>query len=453
MSDSEDDSGDYSDEDDIEDDIEDEIEDEIEDDTDGDCEGDGDAGDSEADDIVVVAAAPKKRKAPSRPATKKAARKAAPKTLPLHLSRRGWVQRGVADLDASVPTWRSELTVQMRGNFYGGGDGTTETLAYVTETGAEADAAEALDVLVPRQWRVDATTLDAFFCAEPVAAGDTASHLGDFATRLCATSPPQTAAAEAAVNALDDPVRRAGVLCLPCGFGKTVLALWLYLHYARRHGSRFRAVVLVHKEPLADQWEERARTMIPGVRIGRVQKKKCVFEDCDIVIVMIQSLVASKRSYPAALFAETSMLIVDECHRVGAAAFSRAAPMFGAKYRLGLSATPERRDGLTPVLFWHLGDIIFRTERVFERVFVERLVHDEKNGATLKEIKYGGKAGGKKETLGVARMITNLSKDSKRNYAIVLRMMWACRQGRKVLALTDRRDHAEHLKKYVDEYV
>ncbi len=164
----------------------------------------------------------------------------------------------------------------------------------------------------------------------------------------------------------------------------------------------------MHKENLADQWVVRATQFIPGIRIGRVQVsflqktfqrcshvrfanlqgKKCVYENCDIVLVMIQSLVASKRAYPRALFEETSMLIVDECHRVGSSAFRRAAPMFSAMYRVGLSATPERRDGLTPMLFWHLGHIVFRTERVFEKVFVERLVHDKENGAQMREIKY-----------------------------------------------------------------
>ena len=372
--------------------------------------------------------------------------------------RAGWVEHTTTNLDRRVPTWRRQLTITRKPDNYKPSD---DPRALETRAYAMLDDTR---VLVPRQWAAPAPASaspfsnPAGFAPLALVRPNGAPHLGNFTTVLCETTPPQSAAAAAIVEALQDPRKRAGVLCLPCGFGKTVLALWLFLHMARRHGAGFRAVILVHKEPLADQWAERAAQFVPGVRIGRVQEKRCDFQDKDLVIVMIQSLVASKRVYPAALFDECSMLIVDECHRVGSAAFSRAAPMFGARYRVGLSATPERRDGLTPILFWHLGDIVFRTERVFEHVMVERLMNTAAAASApdsparskwYREINYT--IAGKK-VIGLAKMITNLTLEPLRNHAIVQRIMWACRQGRKVLALTDRREHAEHIQDYLTQY-
>jgi superfamily II DNA or RNA helicase len=50
-------------------------------------------------------------------------------------------------------------------------------------------------------------------------------------------------------------------------------------------------------------------------------------------------------------------LVVDECHRCPSRTFTEAVTGFDARYMLGLSATPWRRDKLSKLIFWHLGDV------------------------------------------------------------------------------------------------
>ncbi|MEJ2477892.1 MAG: helicase-related protein, partial [Desulfobacterales bacterium] len=56
-------------------------------------------------------------------------------------------------------------------------------------------------------------------------------------------------------------------------------------------------------------------------------------------------------------------LIVDECHRTPSRTFTDAVTEFDARYMLGLSATPWRRDNLSKLIFWHLGDVHHQVEK------------------------------------------------------------------------------------------
>jgi superfamily II DNA or RNA helicase len=159
--------------------------------------------------------------------------------------------------------------------------------------------------------------------------------------------PEQVPAAEAVHTAL---LRRGGgVLVLPCGFGKTALAI----HLVCRLGVR--ALVIVHKQCLMDQWRERIEAFSDasvGVARGAKHTRG------DITIAMLQSVVS--RDYP---FEGVGLVIVDEAHHIASEVFSQALPKTAAKYMLGLSATPDRKDGLTDVMKWYLGDVCYSKQR------------------------------------------------------------------------------------------
>lgn len=106
---------------------------------------------------------------------------------------------------------------------------------------------------------------------------------------------------------LDQLLERLGaVLQAPCGSGKTICALEI----VRRLGRS--TVVMVHKEFLADQWEERIKEFLPGATVGRIQQDRCDSgEDFDFVIAMVQSV--SSRDYPAAVLNSFGLFITDEC--------------------------------------------------------------------------------------------------------------------------------------------
>ena len=146
-----------------------------------------------------------------------------------------------------------------------------------------------------------------------------------------------------------------GLLELHCGYGKTVVALYI----AAAIGLK--TAVLVHKEFLMTQWAERIEMFLPGVRIGKIQAQTCDMDDKDIVMVMIQSL--ATKDYPMDLFSGVGLVIVDECHHMSAEVFSNALFKAVAPHMLGLSATMTRKDGLSRVFKMFLGDVIAKRAR------------------------------------------------------------------------------------------
>ena len=149
--------------------------------------------------------------------------------------------------------------------------------------------------------------------------------------------------------------RKSGLLALHTGFGKTCLGLYLI------SALKLKTIVVVHKEFLLRQWIERIEQFLPDAKVGKIQAAKMDVEDKDIVICMLQSL--SMKDYPKEIFQEFGFAIYDEVHHLGAEVFSRAFYKLNTEYSLGLSATMKRKDGLTKVLNWFLGNIVCKVER------------------------------------------------------------------------------------------
>jgi len=145
-----------------------------------------------------------------------------------------------------------------------------------------------------------------------------------------------------------------GTLNSPTGSGKTVMALYIL---AQR---RQPALIIVHTADLARQWSERIETFlnIPVKEIGRIGGgKKKIGEK--ITVALVQSLY----KYAETVAPHVGHLIVDECHRTPSRTFTDAVTEFDARYMLGLSATPWRRDNLSKLIFWHLGDVHHQVEK------------------------------------------------------------------------------------------
>ncbi|ACL04983.1 type III restriction protein res subunit [Desulfatibacillum aliphaticivorans] len=143
--------------------------------------------------------------------------------------------------------------------------------------------------------------------------------------------------------------RRFGVARMPTGAGKTILALYCISERAQP------AVVIVHTKELLYQWKERALDFL-DIReqdIGLVGDGKKQF-DRNLTICVVNSLYKCA----AQMKKKTGHLIVDECHRIPSRSFTVAVKAFDSKYMLGLSATPFRRDGLTPLIPMYIGDSV-----------------------------------------------------------------------------------------------
>ena len=146
-----------------------------------------------------------------------------------------------------------------------------------------------------------------------------------------------------------------GLLEVPCGRGKTVIALKLISELKKK------TLVIVHKGFLVDQWIERIEQFLPDAKIGKIQGQIIDIDNKDIVIGMLQSL--SMKDYPSDIFSTFGLTIVDECHHISSEVFSRSLLKIITKYCLGLSATMQRKDGLTKVFKMFLGEIIYKEKR------------------------------------------------------------------------------------------
>ena len=216
-----------------------------------------------------------------------------------------------------------------------------------------------------------------------------------------------------------------GVLSLPPGFGKTAMGLAFAAHL------KVRTMIIVHKEFLANQWKERIEQFCPGASVGRIQQD--VFDtEHDFVITMIQTMCS--RSFEHRLFDSFGLVIVDEAHHIGAAAFSQTMFKLCPKYTLGLTATPERKDGLTHLLYWFMGPEFFRVQRENqETTRVETIWYDDPLYLMSPPATKFGK-------INMAGMITQLTELSDRNRLIITRIL-DLDPTRHVLVLSDRRDH------------
>jgi len=216
------------------------------------------------------------------------------------------------------------------------------------------------------------------------------------------------------------------LLVLPCGFGKTVVSLAVAASLKRK------TLVVVTSVELARQWIERISQFL-GCEAGLIQEDKyCI--DKPVTVAMLQTLLRRKPD-----LSPFGTCIVDEAHHVAARSFSQVMPLIPCRYILGLSATPNRKDGLSRLLLWTLGPLAFKAERqdsdspnVMQCVVTEgaRRVITYKNG-----------------DVGRSKMITLLTQDATRNHFIahMVHMVLKTNRNRKLLMLTERREQTQAL--------
>jgi superfamily II DNA or RNA helicase len=218
-----------------------------------------------------------------------------------------------------------------------------------------------------------------------------------------------------------------GVLYAPTAFGKTVTAAALI---ARRKVS---TLVLVHRTELLRQWQERLIGFleIPKGALGVIGggKKK---PSGKIDIAVMQSL--SRREDLGELLDQYGQIIIDECHHLSAFSFEAILKQAKAKFVVGLTATPIRRDGHQPIIFMQCGPIrhsAARPETAPSQLEVWPKVlpaPDIPPDPPIQE---------------VFRILAN---DGDRNRRIAGDVLAAYREGRKVLVLTERTDHLSLLR-------
>ena len=273
---------------------------------------------------------------------------------------------------------------------------------------------------------------------------------------------------------------RNGLICVPCGKGKTFMAL----NIASKIKKRF--LIIVDKEFLMNQWKNEIKSVMPNLTVGILQGDTCqvdkeVIESdeptiselkallkeaklriggtktelierlneakieykkpyklitYDCTICMIQTLCL--RDFGAHFFKNYGFTIFDECHHLGAQYFSRTLQKIQTKKLLGLSATPKREDGLTKVFEMFLGKPIY-WEKVREPDPTVQVkgVHIICDNPDYMKVPYDYK-----RDVVIAKLITNIVECKERNDEIVRWIHDICKDSnRKLLILSARIEH------------
>jgi superfamily II DNA or RNA helicase len=143
-----------------------------------------------------------------------------------------------------------------------------------------------------------------------------------------------------------------GLLDVEPGKGKTVMGLNIISKLKRK------TLVVVHKSFLVNQWIERINQFIPNAKVGKIQGSVIDVEDKDIVIGMIQSLCS--KQYDSNIWDDFGFTIFDECHHLSAEMFMKVMIKIITTYTLGLSGTMTRKDGLSKVFKYFIGNVIHK---------------------------------------------------------------------------------------------
>jgi len=227
-----------------------------------------------------------------------------------------------------------------------------------------------------------------------------------------------------------------GILCAPTAFGKTALAAWMI---AQR---KVNTLVLVHRQQLLDQWQARLSMFLdlPAKSIGQIGGGKNDPSGCvDVAIIQSSHDKAGVKDFVA----EYGQVIVDECHHLSAFTFEQVMKQVKAKYVLGLTATPERKDGHHPIIYMQCGPIRYKlrarsmtASSPFEHEVLPRLtefcVPPEQADTTIQEL-YAG-----------------LVDDTPRNELIVGDLLRAVQDGCSPLLLTSRTEHLKYFETALD---
>ncbi len=240
-----------------------------------------------------------------------------------------------------------------------------------------------------------------------------------------------------AVNAMLE--HDEGVLSAPTAFGKTATASWLI---AKRGVN---TLVIVHRQQLLDQWRERLAMFLdmPVGDIGQIGGSKTKRTGL-IDVAIMQSLYHEHAVKD--FVAEYGHVVVDECHHLSAVTFEQVLAAAKAKFILGLTATPVRKDGHQPIIFMQCGPIRYtmaaRTmneQNPFEHVVFPRSTAFTGDGLPGEP--------------SIQDLYAGVVKDTGRNKQIVGDILASVMDGRSPLLLTGRTEHLAYFASALAEKV
>lgn len=221
-----------------------------------------------------------------------------------------------------------------------------------------------------------------------------------------------------------------GILCAPTAFGKTAVGAWLI---AKR---KVNTLVVVHRQQLLDQWQERLGMFLnlPAKSIGHIGGGKMDRTGC-VDVAVIQSLY--RKDGVRDFVAEYGQVIVDECHHLSAFTFEQVMRQVKAKYVVGLTATPTRKDGHHPIIYMQCGPVRFSMSA---RTMTETTPFEHKVTPRHTEFRMASEL----TEVTIQDIYAALVNDVSRNELIAADIVRAIESGRCPLLLTGRTEHLQY---------
>jgi len=195
-------------------------------------------------------------------------------------------------------------------------------------------------------------------------------------------------------------------------------------------------LVLVHRTQLLEQWIAQLALFLElkPKAIGQIGGGKRN-PNGELDVAMIQSL--ARKDAVDDIVATYGHVIVDECHHVPAVSFEQVMREVKARYIVGLTATPRRRDAHHPIQALQLGPARFTIgakSKAAARSFDHKLIVRDKDF----------RLSGGDSNVGIQEVYRQLARDERRNRLILDDVILALEEKRSPILLTERRDHLEY---------
>jgi hypothetical protein len=200
--------------------------------------------------------------------------------------------------------------------------------------------------------------------------------------------------------------------------------------------------ILVHKEFLEKQWMEALReTLGSKATVGVFRRnKKDNGSTHDVVVASTQTITSKKRVIPEEFLNSFGLLVLDEVHRYGAEVWQTAIWKYPAAMRLGLTATPDRMDGMWPVIYSNIGPVAYE----LESEAIDNSVYIVKLRTPVNTAEWGAEWMDKMQRR--AKMLSVLASHEGRNKAISGQIEKAYKKGRRILVISERINQLEVLR-------
>lgn len=233
-----------------------------------------------------------------------------------------------------------------------------------------------------------------------------------------------------------------GVIVAPPGAGKTILGLKVIAEKGQP------TLILVHRRQLLDQWVERIQSFL-GISkkdIGQISgNKKTIGKE--ITVAMMQSLIKMTREEKGEITNSFGTIIVDECHHIPAKTFRELITEFNPYYLYGLTATPKRKYNDEKLIYYYIGEILTTINSNKTTINPKQKVQEKQTTVEIHETSLNVPFDRKTDTFEILSKV--LVYDSKRNNLITQDILKQVAVGKKILVLTERKEHVEVLSLYL----